>query len=278
VVVTDPAASRLPLDRDRLTAAAPPRFRVEVVDEAPSTNALVAARARAGEPDGLVLATEHQTAGRGRLDRTWQTPARAALTFSVLVRAEVPPDRWPWLPLLTGVAVCVAVEAAGGPVCVLKWPNDVLHDGRKLAGILAERVQTAAGSAGVVGVGINVGQQQAELPVPTAGSLATAGYQVDRTELLLAVLRALEGRLGTWAGTGAGSAPGPGREDPAPALREEYLSRMDTLGRTVHVLLPGGESVVGLATGVSRNGALRLDTAQGPLAVSAGDVVHVRPA
>jgi BirA family transcriptional regulator, biotin operon repressor / biotin---[acetyl-CoA-carboxylase] ligase len=267
VRVTDTPANRLPLDPARIAAAGQPRFRVEVVAEAASTNALVAERARAGEPDGLVMVAEHQTAGRGRLDRSWVTPARAALTFSVLVRNDVPPDRWPWLPLLMGAATCAGVRSASGPLCVLKWPNDVLHEGRKVGGILAERVQVAGASAGVVGVGLNVSQTAEELPVPTAGSMLTEGHPVvDRSELLLAVLRELEPRLETW------------RRGDEGALLAEYLRWLDTLGRRVRVELPDGVTVEGMATGVSDHGALELDTPQGLLAVSAGDVLHVRPA
>ncbi len=117
---------------------------MEVVDEAPSTNALVVDRARRGEGHGLVVVAEHQTAGRGRLDRTWTTPARAALTLSLLVTPdEVPVARWPWLPLLTGLAVVEGVRRAGGPEVTLKWPNDVLLDGLKVGGILVERVRAA---------------------------------------------------------------------------------------------------------------------------------------
>ena len=95
---------------------------VEVVDQAPSTNALVSARARDGAAEGLVVVAEHQTAGRGRLDRSWSTPARSALTFSVLLRPDAEPAQWPWLPLLTGIAVVDAV----GHGTRLKWPNDLL--------------------------------------------------------------------------------------------------------------------------------------------------------
>ncbi|MDX6302770.1 MAG: BirA family transcriptional regulator, partial [Nocardioidaceae bacterium] len=99
------------------------RWRVEVLEESPSTNAALASRARAGEAPGLVLVAEHQTAGRGRLDRAWVTPPRAALTFSLLVSpVEVPLPRWPWLPLLTGVAVVDGVREATGVETSLKWP------------------------------------------------------------------------------------------------------------------------------------------------------------
>ena len=92
-----------------------------------STNADLLARAAAGEPEGAVLAAEHQSAGRGRLGRTWTSPPRAALTFSVLLRpSSVPRARLGWLPLLAGVAVAAAVRAVAAVDAQLKWPNDVL--------------------------------------------------------------------------------------------------------------------------------------------------------
>src|SRR5947199_1889138 len=139
---------RAPLDRAALRRAAvrPGGLwrDVEVVESTGSTNADLLARALRGEPEGTVLVTEHQQAGRGRMGRTWTTPPRAALTFSLLVRpAQVPPARRGWLPLLTGVAVVEAITGVTGVQTRLKWPNDVLastSDGSsgKLAGILAE--------------------------------------------------------------------------------------------------------------------------------------------
>ena len=134
-------------------ALAPDGWRVEVVPTAGSTNALVADRARAGEPAGLVVVAEEQTAGRGRLDRSWVSPPRAGLTFSVLVRPDLPPVHWPWLPLLAGLAVAEALRARAGVDAVLKWPNDVLVDGRKACGVLAE---VPAPGAAVLGIGLNV--------------------------------------------------------------------------------------------------------------------------
>ena len=120
-----------------------------------------------------MVVAEHQTAGRGRLDRSWETPPRAALTFSVLLRPSVGPEQWPWLPLLTGYAVGTALRDAGFDAGV-KWPNDVLIGDLKVAGILVERVDTPTGPAAVLGVGLNVSTTAEELPVPTATSLALA--------------------------------------------------------------------------------------------------------
>src|SRR4051812_19005219 len=190
--MTSSPAERPPLDRDRIVA--PLGWRVEVEEATPSTNALVAERARAGEEPGLVVVTEHQTAGRGRLDRVWETPARSSLTFSVLLRPDLPAESWPWLPLLTGYAVQAAL-ADRLPDIALKWPNDVLVDdggdgpGRKVAGILVERIDTPAGPVAVVGVGINVDQTLEELPVALATSVSLeTGEPVERTGLLGQVL------------------------------------------------------------------------------------------
>lgn len=260
-----PGDSRPPLDRQRLDA--PAWTSVEVVEESPSTNAVVADRARAGAPEGLVVVAEHQTAGRGRLDRSWVTPPRAALTFSVLLRPRVPDHRWPWLPLLAGVAVVEAIEAAGGPSCALKWPNDVMYDGAKLAGLLVERVESPTGPAAVLGVGLNVSTTAEELPVPGAGSLATAGWDADRTELLVTILDVLGRRVRAWAGASGDE-----------ALRVDYTARCDTVGRSVRVHLPSGRDVVGTAVGIGPDGALQVEGPDGPVDLSAGDVVHVRPA
>lgn len=263
-----PDRSRPSLDLSRLTAGTLPWARVEVVDEAPSTNALLAERARAGAVEGVVVVAEHQTAGRGRLDRTWTTPPRAALTFSVLLRPKVPDLAWSWLPLLTGVAVVEGIAAAGGPRCGLKWPNDVMYGGRKLAGLLAERVSTPDGAAAVLGIGLNVSTRSEELPVETATSLQLAGMQrPDRTSLLVAVLEALGTRYLTWAAAGG---------DPGPLLAD-YRARCTTVGQDVVVSLPSGAALTGRAAGIDATGALVVDSPEGRVTISAGDVVHVRP-
>ncbi len=256
---------RPPLDRDRL-ATVPSRlpFAVEVVDRTPSTNAVVAERARSGAPEGLVLVTEHQTSGRGRLDRTWHTPARSALTFSVLLRPDLPPARWPWLPLMAGVAVHDAVRSGVS----LKWPNDVLLGDLKLAGILAELVETPTGPAAVVGIGLNVSTTREELPVPTATSLFLAGHDVDRTDLLVELLVELDRVYAVWCG---------GSTDDE-LLRSTYTHRCATIGQLVRVDLPSGETLSGTAVDVDLAGRLVVQSGGTTTVVGAGDVVHVRPA
>ncbi|WP_026313390.1 biotin--[acetyl-CoA-carboxylase] ligase [Actinomadura flavalba] len=255
---------------------------VRVVRETGSTNADLAEAARAGAPEGAVLVTEEQTAGRGRLGRSWAAPARSGLMFSVLVRPRVPVARLGWAPLLTGVAVATAVrrvtafgqqgerffEGAGGDAAVdarLKWPNDLLAGDRKLAGILVEKVEDAL----VVGVGLNVGLRADELPVPTATSLAVEGAPLtDRAPLLRAILR----EFATWYHAWTALDGDPERS----GLRTTYKGLCDTLGRPVRVEMPGGGTLTGTARDVDASGRLVVATATGDEALSAGDVVHVR--
>jgi BirA family transcriptional regulator, biotin operon repressor / biotin---[acetyl-CoA-carboxylase] ligase len=246
---------------------APAPWRVEILDESPSTNAYVAERARAGEPAGLVVATEHQTAGRGRLDRTWETPRGVALTFSLLVApSAVPLARWPWLPLLTGLAVVDAVREVAGVAANLKWPNDVMAGEGKLAGILVELVEHADGAAAVVGVGVNVSATRHELPVETATSLALEGAaDVDRATLLSAVLAAFSARYDGWVHAGG------------EGLRAPYREACSTLGKEVRAELPGGDTVTGTAVDVDDEGRLHVDDGSRVHVLGAGDVVHVRP-
>jgi BirA family biotin operon repressor/biotin-[acetyl-CoA-carboxylase] ligase len=237
-----------------IRALAPEGWRLEVVPEAGSTNAVVAERARAGEPGGLVVVAEAQTAGRGRLDRSWVSPPRAGLTFSVLVRPDLPPAQWPWLPLWTGLAVASALRERAEVDAVLKWPNDVLVQDRKLCGVLAEVPQPGAA---VLGIGLNVTTSAEELPHDQATSLRLAGARTtDRDTVLRAVLRSLAQVLA----------------DPG-AARTQYRERCGTIGRRVRVELPAGRVVEGAAEAVDDDGRLVVDgTAYG-----AGDVVHLRP-
>lgn len=244
---------------------------LDVVESTGSTNSDLAARAAAGAPEGAVLVAEEQTSGRGRLDRRWSAPPRSGLFFSVLLRpAGVPAERWGWLPLLAGVATASAVSRAAGVDTALKWPNDLLVtvDGeeRKTGGILAERT----GADGVViGIGLNVTLRTAELPVPTAGSLALAGAEhTDRDPLLRAVLRSLADWYGEWRA--ASGDPGAAR------LRQVYAAGCATLGRQIRAELPGGAELVGTAVAVDDDGRLVVSASGRETAVGAGDVVHLR--
>ncbi len=268
-----------PLDAGRLTAALvrPGGLwqHIEVVPETGSTNTDLLARAGSGADAGTVLAAEAQTAGKGRLGRTWTSAPGASLTFSVLLRpAGVAAPLLGWLPLLAGVAVAAATARVAAVDARLKWPNDVLAGGRKVAGILAE----SHGGAVVVGIGINVCQQAADLPVPTATSLLaeqaaarppSAGGALDREELLIAILTGLQRWYTAWAGPVRGDADACG-------LRAEYLRWCDTIGREVRVQLPGGRELTGEAAGVDELGRLVVRGPDGVVEINAGDVVHVR--
>lgn len=236
---------------------------VTVVPQTGSTNADLLEQARAGATEGLVLVAEEQTAGRGRLGRTWSAPPGTALTFSVLLRpAGVAPTRLGWLPLLTGIAVATAVRDQAAVPASLKWPNDVLVGERKLAGILAE----AHGDAVVVGVGLNVTLSQADLPVPAATSLLIErAASTDRTSLLAAILTELGRRYQAWRA-------GPDQAE----LRADYLRWCATIGREVRVELPGGALLTGTAQDVDDAGRLVVRTLDNLVPVGAGDVVHVR--
>jgi BirA family biotin operon repressor/biotin-[acetyl-CoA-carboxylase] ligase len=241
---------------------------IRVVEETGSTNADLAVLAREGEAEGLVLVAEHQTAARGRLGRTWTAPPRSGLSFSLLLRPfEVEPSRWPLLPLLVGVATAVATSAVAEVAIGLKWPNDLLIGDRKLAGILAERVDSARGPAVVIGVGLNITLTVEELPVKTAISLALAGStSADRDTVLRAILRAIEGEYTSWRLDGGDSG----------ALLSRYRDLCVTLGRNVRAELPAGAAVDGVAVDVDATGSLVVDTMTGRRTVSAGDVVHLR--
>jgi len=253
---------------------------VEVLASTGSTNADLLARAVAGAPEGVVLAAEEQTAGRGRMGRSWVSPPRAALTFSLLVRPDtVSPARRGWLPLLAGVSVASAVRAAAGVDARLKWPNDVLAGPAKLAGILAE----AIGDAVVVGIGLNVSTEPGELPPPgpnPGGALPATSLRAlaatgqgsgsgDRERLLTEILAAFEHWYQAWR-QAAGDPDRCG-------LRAEYTRLCATIGRPVRVERPGGQLLSGLAVGVDPDGRLLVRVSSGAeVPVAAGDVVHLR--
>ncbi|WP_446212655.1 biotin--[acetyl-CoA-carboxylase] ligase [Micromonospora sp. IBSANI012] len=269
-----------------LTAPHGPWRRLDLRAETGSTNADAVAAARAGEPEGLVVVAERQTAGRGRRGRVWQSPARAGIATSVLLRpGEAVADRgWPpapvtgygWLPLLAGVALVEAVARLAELETRLKWPNDLLVDDAKCAGILAEAVpgtSPAEPPAIVLGIGLNVTLRADELPENPTGlpatSLQLAGATAtDRDPLLRSLLRSLADWYDRWRTAGGDAV--------ASGLREAYVASCATVGRRVRVLLPDGAELTGLATGVDADGQLLVDTGAGERRLAAGDVLHLR--
>ncbi len=256
---------RTPLDQQRLSAALAGRWaRVAVVEEASSTNAELLADTAA--PDRSALVAEYQSAGRGRFDRRWDSPARSGLTFSALFRPEVPMLRWGWLPLLAGVALAETVAGVTGLAVSLKWPNDLLapDGGHKLAGILAQTAEDVA----VIGVGLNVTTTTDELPVEAATSLALCGAAaIDRTGLLIAVLERLDARVAQWADFDG--------DAEASGLAAAYREWCSTLTQQVQVRTATGQ-FSGTAVDVDGAGRLVVHTAEGDEVLSAGDVAHLR--
>jgi BirA family transcriptional regulator, biotin operon repressor / biotin---[acetyl-CoA-carboxylase] ligase len=257
---------RPPLSASRLNRAladGPVWHEIRVEDAVASTSALVAAAARDGAAEGLVVVAEHQSAGRGRLDRSWSSPPRAGVLMSALLRPGVDVASWPLLGMLTGLAVVEALAAVGGVEAGLKWPNDVVLDDRKLGGILAEQV----GDAVVVGMGLNVSTRVSELAVDNATSLALAGGATDREILVKEMLRGLARRYLVWLA--AGGAPA--------SVLPTYRERCETIGREVELSQPDGLVVTGTATAVDDAGRLVVTDATGEdRAWLVGDVTHVR--
>ncbi|OMC50076.1 biotin--[acetyl-CoA-carboxylase] ligase [Mycobacterium sp. IS-1264] len=273
--MTDPDELRRPLDvaalRAELIGTGLGWRRLDVVDETGSTNTDLLARAAAGDDvAGAVLIAEHQTAGRGRHGRGWSASPRAQITMSVGVSVvDVPTAGWGWLSLATGVAVVDAVAPvldAAGVQAGLKWPNDVLAGGGKLAGILSEVAKPVV----VIGLGLNVTQAPEE--VDGSGAIAPTSLlglgvaSPDRDALVRAVLRELGGRITAWR-----LARGADWQ-----LAADYRARSLTIGTRVRAELPGGREVVGTASAVDDQGRLCVETDAETVVVSAGDVVHLR--
>jgi BirA family biotin operon repressor/biotin-[acetyl-CoA-carboxylase] ligase len=196
---------------------------------------------------GKVLVAEYQSAGRGRLDRKFEVPPRKGLTFSFAINAE---RDFGWIPLITGLAVSNAINNyVGENIVEIKWPNDLLINNKKLAGILSEKVISGV----VVGVGINIFQEQNELPIENALSLSMVA-KVDRTDLLIAILNELGNVLSDIEN-----------------YKDEYRQKCVTVGKTVQVTLPNGEIIEDVAFGISETGALLLNSRE----IHVGDIVHL---
>jgi BirA family biotin operon repressor/biotin-[acetyl-CoA-carboxylase] ligase len=228
-----------------------------------STNRVAMEWARAGAPEGCLVVADDQRAGRGRLDRRWFAPPGRCLLFSLVLRPGFPPDRLGLISLAAGVGLSVALGHEGLEAR-LKWPNDVLIAGRKVAGILCESDLLAGRTQAVIlGVGVNVNVEREAFPEElrsTATSLcAEAGRRFDRPALLAAFLASFRR---CYAGLGA----------PRPPVLDAYRGLCETLGRKVRI--EGAErSFEAEAVDIDTGGGLVLHTGE---VVQAGDVVHLR--
>jgi BirA family biotin operon repressor/biotin-[acetyl-CoA-carboxylase] ligase len=252
--------------------------RLRILDSAGSTNDVLAELNRDGvEPSFSTVVTLDQTSGRGRLGRVWTAPKGKTLAASVLIRpgALAGPAAFPlsWIPLLAGAAMCVSIDALIGEGRTgLKWPNDVQVDGLKVCGVLAELVPT--GDAVVVGTGVNLSLTEAELPVPTATSLALAGVTSRGDDLVDRVLGPYLATLGELVARLV-AADG---DETASGIHRVVSEWCRTIGRDVRVSLPSGEDLFGEATGIDSTGRLlvRREGTDEIAAVAAGDVTHLR--
>lgn len=280
------AANRPPLDADALRRGLvrgieggdPNAFwsRLDVVQETGSTNADLLARVAApgsdpSDSDRSVLIAEFQGSGRGRHSRTWVSPPQAQIAMSVLLTLPgLDVHDMGWLPLLAGVATVDALRSVAQVPAELKWPNDVLIDGRKVAGILAEVATVTPDPVVVLGIGINVSLTVDELPVPAATSLMLENAAVaDRETLIRALLGELASRWQQWFDA----------DWTVTDLAAAYRARCGTIGQRVRALLPGDRELVGSATDVDSQGQLviTVDDTATAVAVAAGDITHLRP-
>lgn len=252
---------------------------LDVVPTTGSTSADLAAAARRGAPDRSILIAEEQVAGRGRKQRSWTSLRGYGLYVSVLLRpAGMSPSGLAWLPLITGVALADTVARLTPVPTGLKWPNDLLlGDGRdwyKAAGILADVVGTAGDIAVVVGMGVNVHHRRDQLPARggfPATSLAAQGAEVDREEFAVELLASLAEVDDQWRRYDGDVVAG--------GLFDRYRRWCRTLGQQVRVDVGSEQFLHGTATGIDRQGRLMVRGIDGAVTpVSAGDVVHVRPA
>jgi BirA family biotin operon repressor/biotin-[acetyl-CoA-carboxylase] ligase len=243
-----------PLDRHRLRralAGQPIGHTLVFLDETTSTNDEAASLARQGFPEGTVVFAESQSAGRGRRGSRWEAPARHDLLLSVLLRPAMPPPLWCRLTHLCALALHRAVASASGVEAQIKWPNDLLVGGRKLAGILVEASPSYRGGFAVAGIGLNVNSLAEHFPPelrPTATSLrmASGGAPLSREPVVGSLLRALAGLYPSALGDSGF----------APALAE-IASHSALLGRAVTAQVDG-QTLTGTAHSLGPNGELVL--------------------
>lgn len=276
-------ADSAPLTREAVAACLRTRrlgHGLQILQETTSTNSEAANLAQLGMEHGTVVVAEQQTEGKGRLGRRWHSPAAGNLYCSVILKVSTSLRQSPtwlsWIPLVSAVAATRAVQSVTGLQPMVKWPNDLLLDGRKVGGVLCE-----SGVAGrqhlyvVVGIGLNVNASRETFPEDLqtiATSLVSeTGHTIDRAMLLASLLFELERRVDSLLD---------GVNDIPSDLVKEYTVLCSTLGQKVRVSLADGECVEGVADSIVADGSLRIICDQGSgggtVDLRAGDVVHLR--
>jgi BirA family biotin operon repressor/biotin-[acetyl-CoA-carboxylase] ligase len=248
-----------------MTLLRPTILRFDSID---STNLEAMRQARAGAQEGLCIVARKQTAGRGRLDRSWRSPKDAGLYFSIVLRPHLKMNAWPLITLMAALAVSDTLRHLYGLSPDIKWPNDVCLGDRKLSGILAETLETEAGSACVLGIGINL--RKAAFPPELEAQVTSIEYAVhlvpDAEVMLQALLRHLAIRY-----------EGLQETDGAPSVLRDWIAASSyAFGKNVRVDA-GAEVFAGVTRGLEDDGALRVELANGEIkVVRAGDVRSVR--
>ncbi|SFN28779.1 BirA family transcriptional regulator, biotin operon repressor / biotin-[acetyl-CoA-carboxylase] ligase [Formivibrio citricus] len=243
------------------------RYDIDDLASCASTNSLLLERAAQGAPSGSVVVTDEQTAGRGRLGRTWHSSPECSLTFSLLWKFPAQ-SNLSGLSLAVGVAIAQALEDLGVPGIGLKWPNDVWLHGRKIGGVLIELQFASTHAAAVIGIGLNLQRHPAwdALIDQALAAIAESGVAVSREAVLAAILRRMVSVLDCFAAEGF-----------APRLRAEWEARNALRGQAVRAVPREGEMLTGLCLGVAPDGALELESADGQrILVTVGDV-SLRP-
>lgn len=247
---------RAPLDQSAIAAALSQYWRVSVVDLTASTQDDLMKKITAGDSrNGEVIVANFQSAGRGRLDRTFSAPASTALLFSLYLIPERSRENWGFIPLLAGLSVARTLSEVGEKISI-KWPNDLLIGEKKVAGIIS----TLHGQGVIVGIGLNVSMTSEELPVPNATSLQLEGFTtLDRNQLIAMILESLEEDFAGW--------------DQGSSFRKQYLAYSSTIGSNVQIELPDGVNLQSKAVSIDELGQLQLEDGQ---SIFVGDVIHLR--
>jgi BirA family transcriptional regulator, biotin operon repressor / biotin---[acetyl-CoA-carboxylase] ligase len=273
-----------PLTRDTIHSTLSTSWlghRIELFDSLPSTNREAAQLAQAEVEHGTVVAADSQTAGRGRLSRTWFSPPNANLYCSIILRTVRSPERlteWlSWLPLISALAAAEAIEQTSSIHVSVKWPNDLLISERKVGGILCESgTGTGSDPFQIIGIGINVNVDRDDWPADLRDS-ATSIWQegrvvVDRNRLLAQLLLELEQCLDELDVHGTSR------------IASAYYQRCSTIGHRVRATLANGDVIIGLAEGIDQDGSLRVrpqtthpdSGTQTAVHLRVADIIHVR--